>query len=271
MLNRFLFSVLLALIYLSSAQIRAEETKELVALTAGADPWPPYIDQSLPKGGVSVQIADAALRTQGYTVQNKILPWSRALEEVKQARVDLILDAWWSQERSEHFLYSRPYINGPVKFIRRKSEPFTYEDLSSLNGKSLVMVRDYAYGEALMSAKNYTRYQAHNFMQGIQMLVRNRVDLAVENELVARTRIAQESPELLKQLVFVDNPLSDNYVYLIVSYKHPKHQEIIGAFNRGLDIILKNGVYQEILKANNLVLPKMFESPSISQFPDSAP
>ena len=248
------------IIFLLSIGLSSAHAEPLIELTAGADPWPPYIDENLPQGGVSVQIADAALRTQGYTVKNRILPWARALEEVKQARVDLILDAWWSQERSEQFQFSRPYINGPLKFIKRRDDQFQYSDLSSLNGKALVLVRDYAYSDDLLRAKNYTRYQAHHFMQGIQMLVRNRVDLAIENELVARMRISQEAPELLTQIEFVDTPLSDNYVFLIASYKHPQHQEIIGAFNRGLAVILQNGTYQKILDENHLSLPEMFKA-----------
>ncbi len=241
--------------------------EQLVELTAGADPWPPYIDESLPLGGVSVQLADAAFKTQGYTVKNRILPWARAMEEVKQARVDLILDAWWSQERSENFMFSRPYINGPVKFIKRKGMNFQYENLSSLNGKSLALVRDYAYGDELLRSKNYTRYEVHSFMQAVQMLSRNRVDLIIENELVARTRISQQAPELLAQVEFVENPLSDSYVFLMVSYKHPRNQEIIGAFNRGLTIILENGTYQKILDDNKLSLPEMFKAKNLSITP----
>jgi polar amino acid transport system substrate-binding protein len=239
-----------------SVQLKAEQ---LIELSAGADPWPPYIDESLPMGGVSVQIADAAFRTQGYTVKNQILPWARAIEETKQARVDLILDAWWSQERSEEFVFSRPYINGPVKFIKRKGDDFQFKDLTSLSGKSLALVRNYAYNDELLRARNYTKYEINHFMQGVQMLTMKRVDLIIENELVAQTRISQEMPELLSKIAFAEDPISDNYVFLIASYKHPKHQEIIAAFNKGLTEIINNGKYYQILKANNLKTPKMFQ------------
>lgn len=237
------------------------QADELIQLTAGADPWPPYIDSDLPKGGVSVQLADAALRTQGYTVSNRILPWARAIEEAKQARVDLILDAWWSQERSKFFLFSRPYLNGPLKFIKNKGGPFEYQGLGSLDNKIIALVRNYAYGDEFLSSKNFTHYLVHDFMQGIQMLVRKRVDLTIENELVARTRISQSQPELLEQLEFVEPAISDNLVYLIASYKHPHHQEIIGAFNKGLAVIVENGTYQRILKENKLPVPDFLLSP----------
>jgi len=64
---------------------------------------------------------------------------------------------------------------------------------------------------------------------------------------------------MISKIEFVDEPLSDNYVFLIASYKHPKHQEIIGAFNRGLTIILEDGTYQKIMEENKLERPKMFQ------------
>lgn len=231
-----------------------------IQLVAAADPWPPYIDEKHPMGGVSVQIADAALRTQGYTVRNLIMPWARAMEETKKARVDLILDAWWSKERSRDFMFSRPYINGPVKFIKRKADPFRYSDLSSLKGKSIALVRNYAYGDDFLNTTNYEPVLVTQFLQGVHMLALNRVDLAIENELVARSRLLNDAPELIPKIEFVDQALGDNYVYLISSYQHPKHMEIIGAFNKGLAIILENGEYQKIMRENKLVMPAIFHS-----------
>ncbi len=57
---------------------------------------------------------------------------------------------------------------------------------------------------------------------------------------------------------YVENPLSNNYIFVIASYKHPRHAEYIQAFNSGLEIIIKNGTYQKILKANGLAVPVMF-------------
>ncbi len=230
----------------------------LIQLVAAADPWPPYIDETHPSGGVSIEVADAAFRTQGYTVRNEVMPWARALEEVKHARVDLILDAWWSQERSELFIYSRPYMNGPIKFIKRKGDPFEFDDLSSLQGKSIGLVRNYAYGDEFLKARTYDKVLVTHFMQAVQMLALNRIELTIENELVARRRILRDAPELLNQIEFVKQPLSDNYIYVIASYNHPRHVEMISAFNKGLKIILENGIYQKIMDKNYLSVPDMF-------------
>ncbi len=230
-----------------------------VQLLAAADPWPPYIDEHHPMGGVAVALADAAFRTQGYTVRNRLVPWARALEETRAGRNDLILDAWWSQERSVQFMYSMPFLDGPLKFIRHKNDPFEFHDLSSLTGKSVGMVRNYAYGDELMSLNTYDKVDLTEFMQGVKMLALRRINLAIENELVARTRILQDAPELLPQLEFVEPAVNNNFIYVIAGYAHPNHVEMIAAFNAGLRTILKNGTYHKILSDHGLAIPEMFK------------
>jgi len=255
----------IVLVILMTQLAKPVQAEQLIELSAGADPWPPYIDPTLPLGGVSVQIADAALRTQGYTVKNKILPWARAIEETKQARLDLILDAWWSQERSQYFMFSRPYINGPLKFIQKKNKAFRYKGLASLKGKSIVLVRNYAYGDAFLQSEHYTKYFSHDFIQSMNMLVRDRVDLTLENELVARTRLQQSAPHLLNEVEWLDPPLSDNLVYVVCSYQHPQHNQIIFAFNQGLKEIIENGTYAQILHRNGLPVPDLFPDLKINR------
>lgn len=231
----------------------------MIQLKAAADPWPPYIDETHPAGGVAVELADAALRTQGYAVRNRIMPWARALEETRAGRNDLILDAWWSEERSLSFVYSMPLLDGPLKFIHHKNQPFKYVDFSSLEGKSIGLVRNYAYGDDFMKLKNYRKVDITELMQGIQMLALNRIDLAIENELVAKTRIQKEAPDLLPKLVFVEPEVSNNYIYVIAGLEHPRYMEMIKAFNQGLITILKNGTYRKILNNHHLAVPDMFK------------
>lgn len=256
---RPVFLIFLPLLLLGTALPVAAE-RVLIQLQAAADPWPPYIDDQHPHGGISVQLANAALQTQGYQVINRMMPWARALEETRQGRIDLVLDAWWSQDRSRDFLYSRPYTDGPVKFIKRKQYPFEFRSMADLNGLTIGLVRHYAYDEELLKARNYTPFEVTDFMQSIEMLIKGRIHLAIENELVARARIKTEAPALAAQIDFGEEPLSNNYVYIISGYKNPRHVEIIAAFNRGLDIILNNGTYAHIMQENGLTVPKMFQS-----------
>jgi len=110
--TNLLLSVSLVFLSLSAIEANSTETtfKNIQLIIAAADPWPPYISKSHKDGGVSVEIANAALATQGYKVTNKIVPWARALKGTETGMFDLILDAWWTQKRSLTFMYSRPYL-----------------------------------------------------------------------------------------------------------------------------------------------------------------
>jgi polar amino acid transport system substrate-binding protein len=261
-LIRSILPTLLTLLLFVSPHLLAEQAilKPLTIVTAAADPWPPYISNKHKSGGVSVQIANAALVSQGFKVTNQIVPWARAIKGTKDGMFDLILDAWWTQSRSRYFMYSRPYIDGPVKFIYRKGTQFEYHDLSNLKGKTIGLVRDYGYNDDFLNSTNYKQFQVTDFMQAVKMLVKGRIDLAVENQLVAINRIQQNDPALLPRLSFSKNPLVNNYVYVISSYKNPLHNQLIEAFNKGLEMILKNGTYKKILKENGLSMPEMFDN-----------
>jgi len=150
--------------------------------------------------------------------------------------------------------------DGPIKFIKQKGDNFTFNGLDDLKGKTIALVRDYGYGDSFLKSKSYKPFIVTDFLQAAEMLAKNRVDLTLENELVARTRIHKEAIRLEHQLEYVDTPLSNNYIFVVSSYKNPRHAEYIQAFNTGLEIILKNGRYQKILEENNLLVPSMFQA-----------
>ncbi|OZG74993.1 amino acid ABC transporter substrate-binding protein [Hahella sp. CCB-MM4] len=240
-------------LYLVAVSFRAASVEpQLETLVAASDPWPPYVDEMHPEMGVSVEIANAAFATQGFKVRQLMVPWARALEGTRTGTFDLILDAWWSSERAMEFMYSRPYLDGSVKLIKRRDEPFIYQGLDSLSGKQVAVVRGYAYNDEFNASPDIRRYEVVDFASAVAMLLRGRVDFAIENELVARYRLGQVAPDSLAKIEFVEPPVSVNLVYVISGYRNPRHYEIITAFNRGLEIIRNNGEYLEILKRNGL-------------------
>ncbi|ABC30719.1 ABC-type amino acid transport/signal transduction systems, periplasmic component/domain [Hahella chejuensis KCTC 2396] len=243
--------LLIALAALLGGKVAA--AADLVELKAAADPWPPFIDPEHPHGGVSVEIANAAFATQGYKVKQLIVPWARAVEGTRRGTFDLILDAWWSQERIDLFAYSNPYLTNEVKFIKLKGDLFEFKGLESLRGRVIGVVRGYAYNDAFMEADYFTRLEVTQFMQSVLMLSQRRINLTLEDELVARYRIQREEPALLPMLEFVEPPLSANKLYVISGMKNPRHRQYIDAFNRGLAIIKENGEFDRILKENGLV------------------
>ena len=221
-------------------------------INAAGDPWPPFLDPNHPQQGVAIELVREALATQGHQLNFSFVPWQRALDGVKEAEYDVLVSAWKTQERETFLEFNDAYLHNDIKFIKAKGTPFEYAGLDSLNGKTVGTVRGYGYGDAFEKASNFKRDEAANLMPSILKLIGGRIDLTLEDELVAKSLISKENPALLEQIEFVATPLSSNGLHVAAGLKNPKHAEIIAAFNKGLQTIKANGTFDEVLQRNGV-------------------
>ncbi len=215
-------------------------------LTSVCDPWPPFVDPDHPEEGLSMEIIRAAYATQGYEVVQEFVPWARAMDGLKIGEYDIVPNAWHNEERAQDFMFSEAYTSNDVKFIKERGSDFEYTGLESLTGMTVGIASGYGYGDEFMDATNFTRDEALDVLANVRRVVEGRVDLTLEDEIVASTVLSSEEPELLEKIEFTDNFLSSNDLYVISGFANPRHEEIISAFNRGLNEIKADGTYDEI-------------------------
>ena len=221
-------------------------------ITAAGDPWPPFLDPDHPQQGVAITIAREALKTQGHDLEFTFVPWARALDGVKTGDFDVLIGTWWTQERTEFLMYSEPYLTNQIKFIKRKGDPFEFEGLDSLAGKTVGTVRGYGYGDDFANTDSFTRSPAARLITNVRKVANDRLDLALEDELVARSLIAKEDPALIEKVEFTENALSSEGLHVTSGLANSRHAMIIEAFNKGLETIKANGTFDRILKENDL-------------------
>jgi polar amino acid transport system substrate-binding protein len=237
--------ILLTLTIFASSSLFAEK------ITAAGDPWPPFLDPNQTNKGLIAEIATAAYATQGYELEITFVPWARAIKGVNNATFDLLLGTWLTEERTKFLLYSEPYLSNSIKFIKKKGNTFDYSGLESLSGKSIGIDRGYGYGDDFLNAKHFKRPEARNLISNIRKLIAGRIDLTLEDEIVARTIIAKEQPELLAAIEFSNTDYSSNTLHVTSGLANAKHKVFIEAFNKGLVEIKKNGTYDKILSSLN--------------------
>lgn len=221
---------------------------QAMTITAAGDPYPPFGDPKNPDGGLGLEIIRAAYKTQGHAVTMAYVPWARAEAGVKNGTYDILPFTWRTDARLKVLLYSTPYAIGNVRFIKRRGDPFEFTGLASLGGKRVGVVRGYGYGDAFAASKAFERENGNDLMTNIKKLLRERLDLTLEDEIVARSIIGAEDPSALNAIEFVKAPLSVNPLYVTAGLQNPKAKEIIGAFNQGLEIIKANGTLDRIYK-----------------------
>lgn len=219
-----------------------------IVLKSACDPWPPFVDPENPKEGLSLEITRAAFATQGYQVKHDYQPWARAMKNLKEGKIDIIVDTYINEERKKTLEFSDPYAKVEIKFIKLKNSDFEFNGLKSLDGKTIGVIRGYSYGQEFDKATNFKKQEVSNLYQNIKKLVAGRIDLTLECEIIARVGIAQKDAQLLEEISFTQNTLSSNDLYISSGKANPKHQEIIAAFNKGLKKIKENGTYAAIMK-----------------------
>lgn len=240
---RSLLGVVGLIAVLAMAPAVAQPTLRLVA-----DKWPPFSDSSLPGGGLATGLVSAALARAGYASEFEEVPWARALMGVGEGRYDVLINAWYTESRTQLGEFSSPYLSNRIRLLGRKDRPFSFTQLVDLYPYSIAVVRDYAYSPAFDSDSRLDKVPVRSFSSAIRMLAAGRVDLAVEDELVARYLLQHEPPEVRGQVDFVAQPLGENSLHILVSLKNPQHDQIVQGFDRAIQAMKADGSYARIMR-----------------------
>lgn len=223
---------------------------DLKTITVAGDAYPPFVDPQNPKEGLSLEVLRAALKTQGYVIKMEYVPWARAEAGVKKGSYDILPDVWMTDARKKELMFSKSYVSNKIKFITLKDNPFEYDGINSLKGKTVGTVRGYGYSDEFNSSTIFERDEVADFIQNIKKMIAKRsIDMTLEDEIVAKVIIAQEDPKLLEQVRFTKNAFLINDLYIASGLKNPRHKEFIEAFNKGLDTIKADGTYAKILES----------------------
>lgn len=238
---------LLAWALVTSVQGSAAETLRLVA-----DPWPPFNDQALLNNGVASDLVTTALHRAGYTTTYAQVPWERAVRGLQQESYDVLINAWYTEERTEFGHYSQPYLINRVRFLQRKGSQIEFRQLPDLYPYSIAVVRGYAYSSEFDQDRRLTKVGVLAFEMGARMLQARRVQLTLEDELVARYHLGRSLAGIRDQLEFLPQPLSENGLHILIRRTHPQHQQIADAFNKAIEQMRADGSYAQVFQRHGL-------------------
>ena len=193
-----------------------------------------------------------ALKRAGYRSKVSMVPWSRALNGTRNGAYDLIICAWRSKEREREFYFSDPYVENRIVFLKPSGSTWNYTGLTSLRGKRIGVIRDYAYSDTFNKSDVFQRDASGEFVANVLKLVSGRIDLTLEDEFVARFEIARSLPEQRARVDYSPTPLSTNTCQSAMSRENPEAGFILVAMNRALAHMYSEGVIEKILGVHGL-------------------
>ena len=217
-----------------------------------ADLWPPFTDATLVNGGLATDIVSTALARAGYASDFEQVPWARALLGVGEGRYDVLVNAWYTEERTKLGQFSGEYLLNRVRFLKRKDAPIEYNNLQQLHTYPIAVVRGYAYSPAFDEDVALQKVPVHSFSMAVRMVAADRVKLTLEDEYVARYYLARESAKVRNSVEFLPKPLSENSLHILVSLKNPQHEQIVAGFDREIAEMKADGSYERLMKAHGM-------------------
>ncbi|WP_460097715.1 substrate-binding periplasmic protein [Pseudomonas sp. S3_C01] len=217
-----------------------------------ADGWPPFTDSTLINGGLATDIVSTALARAGYASDFEQVPWARAMLGIGEGRYDVLVNAWYSEERTHIGQFSAEYLLNRVRFIKRKDEAIQFDSLQQLRAYPIAVVRGYAYSKDFDEDPQMQKVPVHNFAMAVRMLAADRVKLTLEDEYVARYYLARESAKVRNAVEFLPKALSENSLHILVSLKNPEHEQIVAGFDREIAAMKADGSYARLMKAHGM-------------------
>jgi len=217
-----------------------------------ADAWPPFTDATLVNGGLATDIVTTALARAGYASDFEQVPWARALLGVGEGRYDVLVNAWYTNDRTKLGQFSGEYLLNRVRFLKRKDAPIEYNNLQQLHTYPIAIVRGYAYSPEFDDDASLQKVPVHNFSMAVRMVAADRVKLTLEDEYVARYYLARESSKVRNSVEFLPKPLSENSLHILVSLKNPQHEQIVAGFDREIAEMKADGSYARLMKQHGM-------------------
>ncbi|MGN8278524.1 substrate-binding periplasmic protein [Pseudomonas sp. SMN5] len=217
-----------------------------------ADGWPPFTDATLVNGGLATDIVSTALARAGYATEFEQVPWARAMLGISEGRYDVLVNAWYAQDRTQIGQFSAEYLLNRVRFIKRKEDLIEFDNLQQLHVYPIAVVRGYAYSRDFDEDQQMHKVPVHSFAMAVRMLAAERVKLTLEDEYVARYYLARESPKVRNAVEFLPKPLSENSLHILVSLKNPEHEQIVAGFDKAIAAMKADGSYARLLEQHGM-------------------
>lgn len=118
-------------------------------VTIVADNWCPYnCEPKSDKPGFMIEIAQKVFEKHGITVDYKILPWTRAVEETRAGKYTAVVGAL--RKDVPDFIFPEEHqARSQDGFFVKKGNPWRFKDISSLESVSLGAIAGYAYNDEI--------------------------------------------------------------------------------------------------------------------------
>lgn len=248
---RTLISALLSLtLALLPVMARCEGTGQGEFVVANS-PYPPYVmPEGHPAGpGIDMEIALRALERLGVNATVQFAPFKRVLAMLERGQADMTTSLSFRPERDAYLLWSEPYRTDTTYiFFTVKGSPFEPASMEDLRGRTVGMIRGFAYPQAFLEDPHIARVEAPQMENLVRMLLAGRFDVIIVNNMAGRYELkATGRMNDVRQASFELRTPDDRGTVMGFS-KIRGHEGLLLRFNAEIRRMLADGTVDEIGK-----------------------
>ncbi|WP_374358009.1 substrate-binding periplasmic protein [Chitinimonas sp.] len=215
-----------------------------------ADTWCPYnCEPGSANPGYMIEILDQAAKATGNKVDYKLMPWARALEEVRADKITAVVGLT-DGDRDGLLVSDKMGLDATCFFVN-EGDSFKYHALADLSRLASVgTASGYEYADDFMkwAKANPGRIQPitgdNPLDANVKKLKAHRITALVENPSVLE--YARKSIKELQGVVLA-GCMPSNPLYIGVGAKHAKAADIVKAVNATAEKLRQSGELDKIL------------------------
>ncbi|MFP5421362.1 MAG: substrate-binding periplasmic protein [Gammaproteobacteria bacterium] len=244
-----------ALLLMPAFAVAAGKCERLVA--TGNPEYPPYLwrDPQNPQQliGANADLLQHLAKELGVVVDIIYTgPWSRAQDEVRTGRVDLIAGAFLTLPRLESMDYVHPafYFTPSVVWVHRGAE-FPYAGWDDLRNRTVDTLVNNSFGQTFdaYAKSNLTLEGVASLTQAFQKLLLGRTDYVLYERYPGQA--LADSLGMQDDLLVLDPPISSEGLYLTLSHNSACNDAWLrGMLAKKMNEAVASGLPDDLLQRN---------------------
>ncbi|MGR6872330.1 substrate-binding periplasmic protein [Pseudomonas sp. HK3] len=244
---RFLWVILVYCVFAMPLQAQT--------LSIRADYWYPMNgDPKSDKPGYMIDLAKAIFEPHGITVDYRLMPWSRAIQETRLGRNDCVVGAYKSD--TPDFLFTSEHWGvDKISFYKFAKDNWRYKgDTKDLINRKVGIINDYSYGKALDEVfvkMNVQSAKGDGALEiNIRKLLSGRIDTTIESHYVMVAKLMDMN--LSDQVISAGDTQQGEPMYIACSPNATRTKKFIEIMNKTLPQLKKSGRFKQILQKYNI-------------------
>lgn len=220
----------------------------LAPLQLAAENFPPFSQWVQGRAeGLDCELVRAVLGGLGRGAEIQLLPWKRALLELERGGLDGVIGISRGNlnEREEVLAFpDEPLAGSHSHFYFRRDQPFAFDGLFTLKGRSVAVLAGYQYPPDFMAAAYFQREPSATHEQSLRKLLARRVDLALVHAGVAEHLVQREGWH--KELAADPTPIAPGRLYVGFA-RQRGHSQLAQRFGEALRRYKAQPAYRALL------------------------